>query len=185
MIRAKILVGVGVAAVLIVGFFLLSPRGQVTPILSGSYEYKLLKINGESTRIREDGITLWTSWANGNITVQEYTNQSKVLLARLDGLIAQMNSMNVSAQWEEAYSNYKSYLLAMKDAFTIMPQFAVEVGAGRLSPAEEAYALRQIDGIQKEADQYFQSSWSSWPLPHGNLLPAAFSPIPQNPLAPT
>ncbi|MBI2125856.1 MAG: hypothetical protein HYU02_00860 [Thaumarchaeota archaeon] len=181
--RRKILMGSGIAllALLVIGGVWFSQNKSIFSI-SESPEYKLLKIHGEATGLYNQEYLLWQSWTGGNITTKEFYDGTKPVVEKLNSLVLQINATTVPEEWEEAYGNYGAYLVMLRDAFSLMYAYAVEKEKNNLSPDDEAFVGQRISQYMQEANNYFQTSWGSWPVMPQFLSPPSLRPFPPSPI---
>ena len=181
--RRKILTGSGIAllVLLVIGGVWFSQNKSIFSI-SESPEYKLLKIHGEANGLYNQEYSLWQSWTGGNITTKEFYDGTKPVVEKLDSLVLQINATTVPEEWEEAYGNYGAYLLMLRDAFRLMYTYAVEKEKNNLGPDDEARVGEGISRYMEEANNYFQTSWSSWPVMPQFLSPPSLRPFPPSPI---
>lgn len=173
--------GIALLALLVIGGVWFSQNRSIFSI-SESPEYKLLKVHAEATRYYEQEYSLWQSWTNGNITNLEFSNRTKLVVEKLDSLVLQINATTVPQEWEEAYGNYGAYLVMLRNGFSLMYTYAVEKEKNNLGPGDEAFVGQRISQYMQEANNYFQTSWNSWPVMPQLLSPPSLRPFPPSPI---
>jgi len=164
LVETKRLIVIGGIIAIIAAAAVVASREGIGPNLSGLPEYKILSLDKNVSALYDEEGNLWGKWGAGEINATEFSLKSQLSIGELNRYAEQIDPEKVPEEWKETYSNYKSYILILRDAFQKSHEFAVLKERGNLTDVEEYYRQQEISAMFQQASETLQASKSAWPV---------------------
>lgn len=140
-----------------------SSTSQVTSITQQTWRQKLVAINQKVSLISEQGSLLWQKWKAGDITAQQFFNESRPFVVQLENIMNGINLDQVPSEWKDSFRYYQGGISALRTAYEQQYRYALEKQSGFKTLEAEVSMLNSITRNLNDAANLIQQSNNSMP----------------------